>query len=191
MAVVIERKLTLDDFEQLIKQGAFPDNDEVELVDGEIVILPPPSGYHNAVIMAIIEALLPYARSIGARLGSEGLGFAIGPNYRMADVSLTLKERLGIFTKERPYWALEPPDLAIEVLSPEQYGERYARQKVPEYLEAGAKVVWLVNPDTRTVRVFTADSDEVVTYSDDAEIDLDVIAPGFRSPVSAFFPEPL
>ena len=60
---------------------------------------------------------------------------------------------------------------------------------MPEYLNAGARVVWLVNPDNRTVRVFEAGSDEVRVYSGDAEVTLDQLAPGFRAPISAFFPE--
>src|SRR5262249_22182080 len=108
-------------------------------------------------------------------------------NIRSADVSLTLKERRHIFEGSR-LWATEAPDLAVEVISAEQYGEPYARQKVPEYLAAGARVVWLANPDSRTVRVFEAGRDEVTTYSGDAEITLDALAPGFRVSIDRFFP---
>jgi Uma2 family endonuclease len=74
------------------------------------------------------------------------------------------------------------------VLSSEQYGEPCARQKVPEYLEAGSKLAWLVNPANRTVRVFESGRDDVTAYSGDAEIALDQIVPGFRASISAFFP---
>jgi Uma2 family endonuclease len=59
---------------------------------------------------------------------------------------------------------------------------------VPEYLAAGAKVVWLADPDAKTVRVYEAGKAEYVIYSGDAEITLDAIGPGFRAPVSVFFP---
>ncbi len=52
-----------------------------------------------------------------------------------------------------------------------------------------AKVVWLVNPEDRTVRVYEAGKSEFAIYSGDAEITLDQIAPGFRAKVSSFFPE--
>jgi len=189
MAVVIERKLTLDDFERMIECGAFDDQDrDVELVDGEIVILPPPGIVHDMVVMAIVRLLLPFADAIGAYVSSSGLGIRAGRNYRQADVSLILKERLHIL-HGHPWWTLGAPDLAIEVLSPRRYGERYARTKVPEYLAAGASLVWLVNPRNRTVRVFEAGTDEVALHSGDAKITLDQLAPGFRASISAFFPE--
>lgn len=172
----------------MLDDGEIPQDREFELVDGEIIWLTFPAPYHNAVIMAILRLLLPFADAIGARAGSEGLGFRVGENLRGPDVSLISRERLGI-VRGQPHWGLEAPDLVVEVLSPEQYGEPYARQKVPEYLNAGAILVWLVNPQNRTVRVFAAGSDEVRVYSEDAEITLDQIAPGFRAPVSAFFPE--
>lgn len=172
----------------MLDSGEIPPDRDFELVDGEIIWLTLPSQYHNAVIMAILRHLIPFADAIGARPGSEGLGFRLGQNLRAPDVSLILKDRLAIARGQRR-WAIEAPDLAVEVLSPEQYGEPYARQKVPEYLGAGAKLVWLVNPETRTVRVFESGSDEVRVYSGDAEITLDQLAPGFRAPVSAFFPE--
>jgi Uma2 family endonuclease len=70
-----------------------------------------------------------------------------------------------------------------------QFGDAYRRRKVPEYLEAGAKVVWLLDPRNRTVRAFEAGSSEVIIYSGDEEITLDRIAPGFRAPISSFFPD--
>lgn len=189
--VVVERRLTLDDVERMIKQGELDEDQQYELVDGELVCLPMPSLYHHEIIWAIIDVILPFARQIGAKLYSEGGGFRAGgsgQNLRYPDISLTTKDRIGIL-RIHPLWGIEAPDLAIEVLSPEQYGERYARDKVSEYLSAGGKVVWLVNPANKSVRAFVAGSDEVVTYSGDAEITLDAIVPGFRAPVSAFFPE--
>ena len=44
------------------------------------------------------------------------------------------------------------PDLAIEVLSPDDPQE-YVREKVAEWLEAGARAVWVVDPDERAVTV--------------------------------------
>jgi hypothetical protein len=45
-----------------------------------------------------------------------------------------------------------------------------------------------VNPEERTVRVYAAGRSEILTYTGDAEITLDRVAPGFRAPVSSFFP---
>ncbi len=74
------------------------------------------------------------------------------------------------------------------MLSPEQHGEAYARPKVAEYLAAGAKVVWLVDPDAQTVRVYEPNRDDYAIHSVETEITLDQIAPGFSAPVRSFFP---
>ena len=45
------------------------------------------------------------------------------------------------------------PLLAVEILSPSDKHEEIT-EKVEEYLAAGVKLVWLVDPDFRTVQVF-------------------------------------
>ena len=140
--------------------------------------------------MLIGRAVWPFIDAIGAWLFSESVGYLVGPgnmNLRIPDMSILTKERFAIFSEGRA-WAIGAPDLAVEVLSPEQHGEPYARQKVPEYLGSGAKVVWLVNPEDRTVRVYEAGRADFTIYSGDAEITLDQIAPGFGAPISSFFP---
>ncbi|MBV8084585.1 MAG: hypothetical protein JO247_07195 [Chloroflexi bacterium] len=59
---------------------------------------------------------------------------------------------------------------------------------MPEYMAAGARVVRLVSPETRTIRAFYAERDDVEVYSGDAEITLDALAPGFRASIAGFFP---
>ncbi|HVA23211.1 MAG TPA: Uma2 family endonuclease, partial [Chloroflexota bacterium] len=63
-----------------------------------------------------------------------------------------------------------------------------ARPKVREYLASGAKLVWLVDPVTRTVRVYRPGSSDIVVHTEDSDIALDAIAPGFSARVSSFFP---
>ena len=80
------------------------------------------------------------------------------------------------------------PDLAVEVLSAEQHGEPYARRKIAEYFGAGGTVVWLVDPEAKTVRAYEAGKAEHTVHSDGDLLTLDAIAPGLGSPVSASFP---
>lgn len=108
-------------------------------------------------------------------------------NLRAPDIALTTKERRHIFPVPKG-WATEAPDLCVETLSSGQYGEAHAKPKVAEYLSAGAKVVWLVNPENQTVRVYAAGRQDSI-YPADADITLDQVAAGFRARVSSFFPE--
>jgi Uma2 family endonuclease len=77
-----------------------------------------------------------------------------------------------------------PPDLAIEVLSP---GDRkaYVERKLAVYLETGARSVWLVNPQHRTVEVVKSLNDRRMLHEDDELVDDTV--PGFRVKVSEIF----
>lgn len=188
--VVRKPLLTPADVERMLKCGEIDPDASWELVDGEIVWLSLTNAYHGEVEAAVVFALWPFARRIGAALLSGDPGFVVGAEHqqlRGPDVALVTRERRHILDRSRT-WGSEAPDLAIEILSPEQHGEAYARRKVAEYLAAGAKVVWLVDPDSRSVRVYEAGASEYAIYPAQSEITLDAIAPGFSAPVSSFFP---
>ena len=178
------------DIERMLKCGEIDPEANFELVGGEIIWLTPAEYYHAQVCSAITGELWPFAKRIGAALLDGSAGFMVGAQLqqiRCPDVSLITKERLHILPRGRVVGSAAS-DLAVEVLSAEQHGEAYARPKVAEYLAAGAKVVWLVDPDNRTVRAYEPNSGEYALYSANVEVTLDAIAPGFSAPVRSFFP---
>jgi Uma2 family endonuclease len=75
------------------------------------------------------------------------------------------------------------PDLAIEVVSPSDTA-KHLKRKVSSYLQGGAKCVWIVFPEDRSVMIHTAGL--VRELKADQLID-DSILPGFSTPVAAFF----
>ena len=82
-------------------------------------------------------------------------------------------------------FALGAPDLAIEVISP---NDRYTEvdEKVADWLDAGTLAVVVVNPRRRTVNVHHSHTDvSVLTESD--TLDVDVVVPGWRMPVKDIF----
>jgi len=161
-----------------------------ELVDGEVICLPSPAWIHARIVTILTVLIASFAERIGAIALTDGAGFIVGKDLqqvREPDVSLILKERSHLLVVGRRL-VPEAPDLAIEVLSPEQHGEAYAIPKVAEYLAAGGRVVWLVDPDKKQVRAYEAGKSEYTVYSGDDAIALDTIAPGFSAPVSSFFP---
>lgn len=74
------------------------------------------------------------------------------------------------------------PDLAIEVLSPDDRpGE--VMQKVGDWLRAGTRLVWLVDPETRAGQVYRANETTVLLSECDA-FDGEDVLPGFHCPLT-------
>ena len=79
------------------------------------------------------------------------------------------------------------PDLAIEVVSPND--KVYVLdQKLAEYRDAGVKLIWVVNPNSRNIRVYRLDH----TFAEFLENDTitgESVIPGFSILVSELLPE--
>lgn len=77
------------------------------------------------------------------------------------------------------------PDLVVEILSPHERAEE-VREKVSEYLVAGVRLVWVVDPATRTVALHRSGEDVRVLAEGDA-LDGEDVLPGFRVAVDVVF----
>ena len=80
------------------------------------------------------------------------------------------------------------PDLVVEVLSPANSGIEL-EDKLDEYLAAGIAMVWVVNPERRTIRVYRKDGTTHLFRNQDP-IEKEPVLPGFRLVVSDVFPAP-
>jgi Uma2 family endonuclease len=154
------------------------DGQKYELVDGQLRVSP--AGYrHGAVCVQLATLLNSFVKE--RRLGyvvDSSTGFRLpGGNVRLPDVSFVAKGR---FTGERlpEGFSDVPPDLAVEVLSPGDRS-RDILDKVGEYLEAGVRVVWVIDPRRRTAVVHRSLT-EVQTLGPDDFLDGGDVVPGFR-----------
>ncbi|CUU36512.1 MAG: Uma2 family endonuclease [Armatimonadetes bacterium] len=172
------RRLTEAQFLRLPDDGR-----KYELVDGEAKEVP--AGHEHDVIGAeLIARMVPAAKGRGYVAGSQaGFRMANG-NIRSPDVAFTLKERL---PDGKPAKGFEngAPDLAVEIVSPNEDVADLLR-KIGEYFESGAKQVWLLFPETRTVNVYTAPF-EVRTLSAEEELTGGDLLPDFRCKVKELF----
>ena len=152
-----------------------------ELIGGEIVKMPLASLRHDRIKTLIVTALVHYLD--GARTSLELLVEAgtqvVKYDTFVPDVSLAKKDRL--VGEERILRGA--PDLAIEIVSPSDTAAKL-QKKVDAYLAGGSKSVWIVDPDTRSVTVHSANSTRELKAGE--KID-DPLLPGFSTPVSAFF----
>ncbi|HET6251297.1 MAG TPA: Uma2 family endonuclease [Tepidisphaeraceae bacterium] len=112
--------------------------------------------------------------------------FAKPRHGRKPDVSFVRFERLG--SPKIPEGDLfVAPDLVVEVLSPGNTGIE-VEDKLDEYLEAGMAMVWIVNPEPRTIRVYRQDGTTRLFRAADA-IENELVLPGFRLVIGEVFPQ--
>ena len=78
------------------------------------------------------------------------------------------------------------PTLVVEILSPYDT-QQEVREKKNTYLEAGVKVVWILDPDDRIVRVYRPGAKPVL-LNEDQELAGEPELPGFRVSVAKLFP---
>jgi Uma2 family endonuclease len=77
------------------------------------------------------------------------------------------------------------PDLAVEVLSPNDSMTQIGR-KIGEYFENGVPLVWLVDPQAKTVTIYRSLTD-TERLDIGATITAEPILPGFSAVVRSFF----
>jgi Uma2 family endonuclease len=104
---------------------------------------------------------------------------------RLPDVVFVRWEKLP--GRQRPTEAIPDlaPDLAIEVLS-EGNTPGEMQRKLKEYFLAGVEVVWFVEPEKRTVEVFTA-PDQSTVFTEGQTLDGGTVLPGLQLPVRDLF----
>ena len=164
-----------------------PDEDRWELVGGELVREPPPGGEHGGISVAIAARLFDFVREhrLGRVFGEAGYLLASDPDtVRGPDASFVSSERLSTAVWRGPYLA-GSPDLAVEVMSAGNTQQEIA-QKVGDYLAAGARAVWVIDPRRETVTIHCYDRVSV-TLGLGETLDGGDYLPGFRLPVSEIF----
>jgi Uma2 family endonuclease len=178
--MVTTRHLTVDEFGATAREGIW------ELVDGEpieMLATGGESGWTSGILFAeLLNHVRP--RALGWVFPRE-TGFILFPDQetvRSPDAAFVAGDRL-----ERPPQGFIPlaPDLAVEVLSP---SDRMAEAlgKVGMYLDAGVRLVWLVDPTTRTVTVYRPNAAPETLGGGDHLVGGDVL-PGFALPVAEMF----
>jgi Uma2 family endonuclease len=102
-------------------------------------------------------------------------------NVRSPDVSFVAANRFENDEAPEGFCPLAP-DLAVEVLSPSD-DVREVLDKVGEYLQAGVRLVWVIDPKARRATRYRSLND-VRTLGPDDALDGEDVVPGFRCPLS-------
>ena len=160
-------------------------NKRTELVRGVLVVREPAGYQHGEVAMRLAAAMYAHVEAHGlGRVFAAETGFTLArkpDTVRAPDVAFISNARLPD-PPPRGFAELAP-DLAVEVLSPDDRpGE--VLTKVGDWLMAGARLVWIVDPVRITARVYRADGGESILAETDVLRGEDVL-PGFELAVSA------
>jgi Uma2 family endonuclease len=160
-----------------------------ELIDGKLVEMPA-MGYESSWVVGELFFLLRtyLARQAICVAATAEASFACFPGrpkmVRKPDISVILCDPAGFIPPRKNQRSA--PDLVVEVVSPNDTVSDLDA-KIHEFLQAGTKLVWVVNPETRTVLVRRADG-TLQLLTDPAELTGEAVLPGFTTPLAAFLP---
>ncbi len=133
--------------------AAMPDDGEqYELIAGEIIMVPPPTTYHQDILSFLISELygIVRRRKLGKVLPSPVNVFATEHEVYQPDLLFVRQENRGIIQMDGVHGA---PDFVIEILSPSNaYYD--LRHKKDIYEKIGVREYWIVDPMERTIECY-------------------------------------
>lgn len=155
-----------------------------ELVRGTLVVRELAGFRHSRVSTDVGLRLANHVHAHGlGQVYAGGTGFTLARDpdtVRAADVAFVLRERLP--APEPSGFAAFAPDLVVEVLSPnDRPGEVLA--KIADWLSAGTRLVWVIDPERRLARVYRDDGTEH-TLSENQSLAGEDVVPGFSCPLA-------
>lgn len=183
--MAISTKLTLDEF------LALPETKPAgEYFDGTVVQKPMPTFAHGVIerLLGLLIGLYLRQHPIGD--GGPEIRCIFGPMGReralVPDFVFVRADRLRGMRGNEPFHGA--PDLAVEILSPDDRMSAVLA-KIRFYLTHGVRLVWLLDPDTRTITVYTSLGASRM-LAEDETLDGGDVLPGFRARVAELLPAP-
>ena len=174
---------TADDLLRMKEDGF-----RTELVRGELRKMSPAGHQHGRIALNVSASLFQHTRrhNLGTVYAAEtGFLLAADPDLvRAPDAAFIRRERVEAAGEEEGFWR-GSPDLAVEVISPfDSYAE--VEEKVGDWLDAGTRMVLVVNPRTSTASVYRSRDDIHILTTDDV-LDGGDVVPGWAVPVGDLF----
>ena len=177
------RLITAEEYAALPNEDGFRD----ELIRGAVIKMPLPKAPHGRIANIFAYRLTGYVEERDLGLVFHEIGFQVGTNPDTIlgpDVSFMSWERYEAVEEDGGFWQ-GAPDLAAEVMSP---NDRYTQveAKAAQWIEAGARMVVVVDQRGRQVRVHRPRAETATLGMDDTLDGADVV-PGWALPVRDLF----
>ena len=172
----IATDMTLDEFCQSALEG-------YEYVEGELIPLAPSTMEHGDISMNLSFLLGLHIREnqLG-RLYLAGTDFKLNDRLVKPDIAFVSLARLP--DDRRKVFSI-PPDLAVEIASPTDVYYNVI-EKAFAYLNAGTRLVWIIEPVGKTVTVYRSQTD-IKTFTIDDTLNGEDVVEGFSCQVAQLF----
>ena len=175
------RALKIDDqtFESIAKANSEWNFEQT--AEGELVIVPPTggtSGRKNSSLTGQLDAWVEANLSLGESFDSSTLFVLPNGAKRSPDASWVARERWDTLTQQQQdgYPPL-CPDFVVELRSPTDSLEEL-QAKMQEYMDNGARLGWLINPQDRQVEIYRS-GQEVEVLQSPINLSGEDVLPGF------------
>jgi Uma2 family endonuclease len=161
-------------------------NQPCELWDGELIMSPAPSFYHQEITLRFYRQLYEWVsrRKLGKAVAGP-IDMVLSPHrVTQPDVAFIAQDRLGIITRT----INGPVDLAAEIIS---LGDRN-RDRIEKrdlYEQYGVREYWLIDPEAQTVEVLHLEGGRYQLFmrGTPGQIAASKLLPGFETQVAALF----
>ncbi|MCS6830053.1 MAG: Uma2 family endonuclease [Armatimonadota bacterium] len=184
MAVAIEKKTyTVDDLWELSHRTG----KRQELVKGELRELAPANEEHGYLAMRLgtLVTLFVMQHKLGYTFAAE-TGFVLSEDpatVRAPDFAFVSRERAP--ESRSRHFVRYTPDLVVEVVSPADTFSAVT-EKVNDWLEAGVRLVWVVDPEVKKIYVYRTGQPMRALQEEDV-LSGEEVLPGFECRVREIF----
>lgn len=157
-----------------------------ELVNG-VLVEKSMSFYESILAMALGHLLIKYLETndLGVVSGPDGQIRILANTMRIPDLAFIRWDRFPDGKMPRDRVCRVAPDLAVEILS-EGNTTLEMQRKLEEYFQAGVRLVWYIDPRTRTATIYTSLTSGT-TIDVDGNLDGSDVLPGFSVRLGELF----
>jgi Uma2 family endonuclease len=178
---VTQQRMTLEEFLELPEEEP-----ALEYEDGVVTQKVPPQGKHAALQLAISELINRSSRPAKIALALPELRATYGGRSRVPDIAVYRWERIPVdATGEIANDFREPPDIAIEIVSPGQSTNQLVLRCL-SFVEQNVRAALLVDPAHKSVLIFRPGAVPIGLHQNDV-VDLADIVPGLTVSIGEIF----
>ena len=164
---------------------AYETDREFEVVNGKLEAKEMAGARHGGVTARLIGKLMNYVeQTMVGDIYTPDTTFIIGANERLPDISFVAAERIPEDGEPEGIWKIAP-DLAVEVISPNDFYEK-VKHKLRDYFAAGVREVWLVSPENKEIVVHQSPT-QSFTLNENDDLTSETLLPGFHCKISDLF----